>query len=688
MKRLMTAVGVAAFCAATACGANKAPAFANGSYIYRLCTPDTEAGCVEEMKAGFRLVSRMLDGDIRQITIVNGIVGDDHRGGWNWDGLWPYWNRATFRVGGSMGKLHDFMKAAHDEANTFVSFHVNLTDVNVGLADYPESLEFFRRLVATKSIYRRDWNPSAGKRDGNPYTMTEEQLLAERKASRSGTIEICSLVDYKRFWDSGLAKEMIDSFYAALPYAPPLLYLDVFNEAGGNFATGFPEGGSFETQQEGATNICAYLRSRGTGGATEGPRDYFLGEYGTYGWLHCLPGYATRDYSRIWGAPKIFDRLSYMHVVGNTGAFAVSPVASTASQVEKDILHFNTLVRGKPSPRVMPGAKTFNIAFRGGDNDEYNQIPGMPGGDGLRGDWIDVVNNFYLCSIQELYHIGKGNNRTDEYLKFGENHFNGVVVTDPDGKETVLQLTADMPDLPAGVDRTRAMLEWCRHWKYTAPKSGKYKIQLEGYYTGHRGGGSQVYVDGRRVYRNLETIFPGDDLATTTMTRLDCGAVELSAGEHTFDMDAGPLKATWDDGTESVWEELALNRGFTCRNGDVVFAYDYDRMWPDTWSGKKKIHFFSWNGTNREWTLPEEWRSMDRVLLFPLTPSGRGKPQVLAVKSGKVAPKLLKQVPYVLVPYSKDEAKKGVAVEKLPLLTDAVMAKCAAEGEQFKRKDN
>jgi len=41
----------------------------------------------------------------------------------------------------------------------------NWADVNIGLRDYPESRAFFQKLVETKSIYRRDWNPETNRRD-------------------------------------------------------------------------------------------------------------------------------------------------------------------------------------------------------------------------------------------------------------------------------------------------------------------------------------------------------------------------------------------------------------------------------------------------------------------------------------------------------------------------------------------
>jgi hypothetical protein len=86
---------------------------------------------------------------------------------------------------------------------------------------------------------------------------------------------------------------------------------------------------------------------------------------------------------------------------------------------------------------------------------------------------------------------------------------------------------------------------------------------------------------------------------------------------------------------------------------DQPFAEDYDRMWPDTWSGQQKIYFFSWEGTDRKWKLPLDWSQVRTALLYPLTPTGRGKPIPLNMNGRIVAPKLLPQVPYVLVHEAK-----------------------------------
>ncbi|NQT18857.1 MAG: hypothetical protein HQ592_04065 [Planctomycetes bacterium] len=70
----------------------------------------------------------------------------------------------------------------------------------------------------------------------------------------------------------------------------------------------------------------------------------------------------------------------------------------------------------------------------------------------------------------------------------------------------------------------------------------------------------------------------------------------------------------------------------------------------DTWSGQKKIYFYSWDGTGRTWKLPEDWADVGTALLYPLTPDGRGKPITLTIDDRQATPDLLPQVPYVLIP--------------------------------------
>ena len=76
---------------------NKAPDWIkHGAYVYRILTPD-DADTLLSTEKGLAITCHLLDSSIEQIPIINGLIGDDHHGGWNWDGIWPYWNRVSFR---------------------------------------------------------------------------------------------------------------------------------------------------------------------------------------------------------------------------------------------------------------------------------------------------------------------------------------------------------------------------------------------------------------------------------------------------------------------------------------------------------------------------------------------------------------------------------------------------------------
>ncbi|HSH93391.1 MAG TPA: glycoside hydrolase family 101 beta sandwich domain-containing protein [Roseimicrobium sp.] len=632
---------------------NKAPGWTKGgAFVYRLATPD-QADVLPVVAEGFGITSHLLDGSVGQIPIIMGLIGHDHPGGFNWDGLWPYWDRVTYRAG-DWGKLSAFMKDVRDRANTTVTFHVNFTDVNIGLDDYPESRAFFKKLVETKSIYRRDWNPQAQLRDGVPYVPKE--IPADQKTR--GPVPIYAIVNYKNFWDSGLAKEMIDSFYGHLPYAPPILYTDVLTPTGGNLNVGFPDGplgGSKETQVEGMRAIAAYLRSKGTDLATEGNRP-LVGEWGTYVWLHGS-GVSADDYAVISGGDRQFP---WQHVVGNTGAFAVSPVAATPGDLAKVREHYALLLAGKPSARKMPGLEKYHLSNRVGEHNEFDIIPGengkaSVGGDPFRGDWVDLVNHFYLVSIQELYHIGKKNVRTALYNRDGRFHLTRLVLTDGEGKESRIEaldfLASAAPEWlrKQGKKHGSLMLEAPYAGtplasRFNAPKAGKYQVRVVG---GGATGAMTIYANGRlQIALNNLVSKSQNNMEQVT----EAGEMTLNAGDNLISLDTGALYAKWSDGTEAVWSEPGTYQGFKVTNGDVTYADGYDRMWPDTWSGQKKIYFFSWDGTRRTWKLPQDWADVKTATLYPLTPDGRGKGISLAIKDRSLTPRLLPQMPCVLVP--------------------------------------
>jgi len=651
---------------------NKAPAWANGSLVYRVCATDDPDG-LRFIEEGLAIVHHLLDGSIRQIPILNGLIGDDHPGPWNWDGLWPYWNRVTFRAG-DWTSLHDFMQRAKEQSNATPSFHVNITDVNAGLNDYPESRAFFRKLVETGSIYRRDGHqfwpniyftpPFSPERDLDPPYVPRE-IPKDTIAS----IEIVALVNYKKIWDSGVAKEMIDGFYSRLPYPPPLLYLDVLTLSGANFSTGFPDGplgGSERTQLQGVLAIANYLRSKGTDLATEGDRAE-VGELGRYGWLHCTPGYSADDYSLIAGATRY---LPLQHVAGNTGSFVTSPIASTAYGLDRVRNHYAALLNGSPGSKPTPCLETCHVAYPVGSSPKTD-IPGIltqwhdpfnktdihatsefdiPGAvDPFHGDWADLVNNFYLTGIQELYHIGKENVRTAVFNRNGVIYLNGVALVDSAGTETVLSAADFMPaDQAEGIRKSgRLLIDKPLETVLQAPHSGNYQLKIRGCIPANIHGSLNIYVNGQLQRTVNDIAFPswGNEQQGFLL-----GEIPLNAGDNTLAVDAGPLFMQWSDGTTATWTTPYLHKGFKVTNGDVTFADDYDRMWPDTWSGQKKIYFFSWDGTERTWKLPQDWASVKKATLYPLTPDGRSKGLALPLSDRSATPSLLPQVPYVLVP--------------------------------------
>ena len=71
---------------------NKAPVWAKGAFVYRISTPD-EKNAIDNVESGIKITSNLLDGSVKQIFFLNGVIGHDHPGICNWDGVWPYWNR-------------------------------------------------------------------------------------------------------------------------------------------------------------------------------------------------------------------------------------------------------------------------------------------------------------------------------------------------------------------------------------------------------------------------------------------------------------------------------------------------------------------------------------------------------------------------------------------------------------------
>ena len=432
-----------------------------------------------------------------------------------------------------------------------------------------------------------------------------------------------------------------------------MLYLDVLNAKGGNFSTGAPDGplgGSEKTQVEGMQTIADYLRSKGTDLGTEGNRRFLeknaegLPRAG-YVWLHGS-GFSEDDYSVISGGSRA---LACQHTWGNAGAFNVSPIASTQPGLDRVRAHYAALLAGKPGTKAVASLNTLHIAKRdNGVKDEFD-IPGT--GDPYRGDWADLVNNFYLTAIQENCHIGKRNVRVKTVSARGRIHVGTYRLSQSGTSELKVLIPDFVTDWtgPGAREYGFKMLEEPIETTVTASKAGAYQGRLT-----YRSGGGRgdlmlnVYVNGS-PHKAFETL----PVEGQGAMEVDLGTIQLREGENTISFDTGAIQAQWSDGTMAEWSTPYLRKGFRAWNGDVVFATDYDRMWPDTWSGQKKIYFFSWDGTDRRWRLPADWTDASRATLYPLTPEGRGKGVPVAIKDRTLSPSLLPQVPYILVPETK-----------------------------------
>jgi trk system potassium uptake protein TrkA len=159
---------------------NKAPTWAKGgALVYRIATPD-QANMLPEVEKGLAITANLLDGSIRQIPIMNGIIGHDHPGPWNWDGSWPYWDRVTFRAKDWV-TLHDFMQRMKVQHNVLVSFHVNLTDVNAAIVAIGEDRE--ASILATAIIKELGIENIIARRAGELHGKILEKVGATRVIS-------------------------------------------------------------------------------------------------------------------------------------------------------------------------------------------------------------------------------------------------------------------------------------------------------------------------------------------------------------------------------------------------------------------------------------------------------------------------------------------------------------------------
>ena len=619
---------------------NNAPDWIKGTFVWRVVVPDGE-NCLSRTAEAIASVQNLLDGTVRSCIITSGFIGHD-QSSTNWDGSWPYINRLTYRAGHNWDALGSFMLDMRDNHNAWISFHTNVTDVNVGLRTYPETQAFFDRLVAAKAIFTRDGEGCGIALKGPAYVP---QRIASEVAKMpyvqpGEAMDIFAIVNYKNFWDSGMAAEMIDAFFARLPYPPLMLYVDVLTTTGSNLTAGLPDGllgGSEATQREGRRHILDYIKTKGTEPGGEGPSWWTR-----YNWNH--GGMSANDYSRIetgWAQGCMAWRgAEWQHVHGNQGAYSLD-IGGT--WIARNV-QFTAIEGGGTA---MTGATKADASAAPSETAEWRTQ-------------TQVVEGFYLTVIQELYHIGLGNvrlpggagiERLDEHrgrlnidrfdaydaghhrlagmqssdgeltepciIEPGQGSTNGKVVTRLDGSLAGrCQVTLDIPKSAAGDGFVVV--------RYISPLGATAEVEINGESLGE-------------IEFPLTTERPGifGDLAIRVRWR---------AGANTIALRKGSLHAQWSDGTQARWDRS----GFRAWNGDVVFGVGYDRMWPDTWSGQKKIYFYSRDGTQRSWKLPSPWADLKTVTLYPLTSKGRGSGGGLMVQDGHISPKLLPQQPYVL----------------------------------------
>lgn len=629
---------------------NHPPAWiCKGLFSYKLNLAD-RPDALEDAAAKIGAWANLTDHAVPQLVQLLGAVGADE-GRFSWDGTWPYWSRPTFRVGHSWDHLARFMENMLRRHKAYISFHLNISDVMYGIVMYPETKALFERLREARCIYARPEGVNNAPWRGLPFVPAGPPLAPGEKGFDAS--DIFAYVDYWRLWKSGLAAEIIDEFYAHLPYAPPLLYLDVLGTSGWCIHPGYPDGalgGSLETQVEGRTQIMNYIRAKGSEIMTESG-DHLEELPTTFSWSH--GGLAFNDYSSIgggYGAGALACRGSKgMHVYGNQSGY--------------HLLGGND----DPLPEKVTGRSR------------------SPADDGLR-EWglvPDLLQNFYLTVIQELHHIGAGHTRLPGGARVER-------LDAAEGRVRVDALTLEAPGkgggrlYPAHAGQVLGMARimeqpWAtegRHvgdidlaigngvkWtldleeggsrrlyvRYSSPRGGRLLLRVNG------GDGIEVHFPPTNPWEMSARLraseygndlrrrggyadpwcFHGDQLVT----------VALKAGQNTVELLHHRIYAEWDDGSQAEW---SLAGGFRAWKGDVTFGRGCDRFWPDTWSGQQRILAFSVEGGECEWSLPEGWEDAEALAACPLSSSGRGMAVVLPVREGRVTLRLLPGTPCVL----------------------------------------
>lgn len=588
---------------------NLAPTWAQGTFIWRLCLAD-RPDALSEARQIIARVAQQLDHAVNHVVFLTNAIGADS-GYLPWDGVWPYWQRLSFRIGGGWAELARFMVDMRTQHRASISFHVNCTDVNAGLALYPETRAFFAQLRDAGAIYARPQGKDAQPWAGLPFIPPS--IPAGDPSS------IFAMVNYQRYWDSGLARAQIDGLFSRLPYLPPLLYVDVLGPLGWCIHPGYPDGelgGSKATQMAGVQAIAKYIRDCGSEVAGESPDR--LHEHHDppirYSWSH--GGLARNDYGQIGAHFGAVNRRGgkAMHVYGNQGGYH--------------------LQAGDRAPDLVARGWEPLAAAGQAPGGAFVDARHSPLEDGLRhwGDEGDLVRQFHFTVAHELYHIGCGAQRlpagpTWERLDAAEGRvrLDALTLRAPAGTLTLYEAeTATLlggartvPDTWASGGHTVTDIDEALGngvaFAFSVPADGIYTAFIR--YASVGGGVLGVSLD---------------DAPATRLTLADTGAwhhygdhpltLQLTAGAHRLTLQRERVFAQWDDGARAEW---TLADGFRAWHGAVALGRDGDRFTPDTWSGQQRILLFSERGGERGWTLPATWAAVTQVRLVPLTAQGR-----------------------------------------------------------------
>ena len=404
------------------------PPWARGTFIWRLCLADNP-DALDEAREKIAAIAHRLDHAVEHIVLLTNAIGADE-GHLPWDGVWPYWQRLTYRIGGGWDALSRFMVEMRDQHRAHISFHVNCTDVNAGLRLYPETRAFFEQLREAKAIYARPKGFNAQPWFGLPSVP---ERIPDGDAS-----DIFAMVNYQRYWESGLAREQIDGLFKRLPYLPPLLYVDVLGPLGWCIHPGYPDGdlgGSKASQMAGHQAIIKYISDCDSEVAGESPDRLMEHNHPPirYSWGH--GGLSRNDYGQIgsgFGMGACARRGGKsMQVYGNQGSYHLQCGKSVPDLIKKGW-----------EPMAADGR-----AAGGAFVDPLRS----PLTDSLR-DWgtvDDLVRQFHLTVAPELYHIGCGAERlpggaTWERLDAAEGRtwIDALTLRAPDGAAQIYEAEA------------------------------------------------------------------------------------------------------------------------------------------------------------------------------------------------------------------------------------------------------